>query len=41
MLLLFLIDFFHLFVDFIHNVSPQKEVVDMWHIKESELNVGI
>jgi hypothetical protein len=41
MLLLLLINCFHLFVDYIHNVSPQKEVANMWHIKESEANVGI
>jgi hypothetical protein len=41
MLLLLLIDCFHLFVDCIHNVSPQEEVANMWHIKESEVNVGI
>ncbi len=41
MLLLFIIDCFHLFVDCIHNVSLQEEVVDMWHIKESKANVSI
>jgi hypothetical protein len=41
MLLLLLMDCFHLFVDFIHIVSPQEEVVDTWHIKELEANVGI
>jgi hypothetical protein len=41
MLLLLLIDFFHLFIDCIHNVSPQEEVADMWHIKKSEANLGI
>jgi hypothetical protein len=41
MLLLLLIDFFHLFVDCIHNVSFQEEVVDMWHMKESKVIIGI
>jgi len=41
MLLLLLIDYFHLFVNYIHNVSPQEEVADMWHIKELDANVGI
>jgi hypothetical protein len=41
MLLLLLIDCFHLFVDCIHHVSPQEEVINMWHIKELEANVGI
>jgi hypothetical protein len=41
MLLLLLIDYFHLFVNCIHNVSLQEEVVDMWQIKESKANVGI
>jgi hypothetical protein len=41
MLLLLLINCFHLFVDYIHNVSFQEEVVDMWHIKKSKANVGI
>jgi hypothetical protein len=41
MLLLLLIDFFHLFINCIHNVSPQKEMAYMWHIKELEANVGI
>jgi hypothetical protein len=30
-----------LFIDYIHNVSPQKEVANMWHIKDLEANVGI
>jgi len=33
MLLLLLINCFHLFVDYIHNVSLQEEVVDMWTSK--------
>jgi hypothetical protein len=41
MLLLLLIDCFHLFVGCIHNVLPQEEVADMWHIKELEANLGI
>jgi hypothetical protein len=41
MLLLFLIDCFHLFVYCIHNVSLQEEVVDIWHIKESKANISI
>jgi hypothetical protein len=41
MLLLLLLDCFHLFVDFIHNVSFQEGVANLWHIKESEVNVGI
>ncbi len=41
MLLSLFIDCFHLFVDCLRNVSPQEEVVDMWHIKESKANVGI
>jgi hypothetical protein len=32
---------YHLFVNCIHNVSPQEEVAHMWHIKESRANVGI
>jgi hypothetical protein len=36
MLSLLLIDFFHIFVYYIYNVLPQKEVADMWHIKESD-----
>jgi hypothetical protein len=32
---------FDLFVDSIHNVAPQEEVIDLWHIKESKANVGI
>jgi hypothetical protein len=32
---------FHIFVNSTHNVSPQKEVANLWHIKESEANVGI
>jgi len=38
MLLLLFIDCFHLFVDCIHNVLPQEEVANMWHIKnQSEM----
>jgi len=41
MFLSMLLGFFDLFVDFIHNVTPQEEVANMWHIKESKANVGI
>jgi hypothetical protein len=41
MLLLLLLYFFHLFVDFIHNVPPQEEVANLWHTNESKANVGI
>jgi hypothetical protein len=41
MLLLLVWSCFDLFVDYIINVAPQDEVVDMWHIKESKANVGI
>jgi hypothetical protein len=33
--------FFDLFVNSTHNVAPQEEMVDLWHIKESKENVGI
>ncbi len=32
---------FDLFVDSIHDVSPQEEVADLWHINELEANNGI
>jgi hypothetical protein len=41
MLLFMLLSCFDLFVDFIHNVSPQEEMAHLWHIKESNANVGI
>jgi hypothetical protein len=41
MLLFLVLGRFDLFVDFIHNVAPQEEVANMWHIKESKANVGI
>jgi hypothetical protein len=41
MLLLLFLSCFDLFVDFIHNVLPQEEVENLWHIKESKTNVGI
>jgi hypothetical protein len=41
MLLLLVLGCFDLFVDSIHNVSLQEEVVDLWHIKELKANVGI
>jgi hypothetical protein len=41
MFLLLLINYFHLFVGCIHNVSLQEEVAYMWHIKELMENVGI
>jgi len=40
MLLLLLLGCFDLFVNFIHNVAPQEEVIDLWHIKESKANVA-
>ncbi len=41
MLSLLLLSCFHIFVNSTHNVSPQKEVANVWHTKESEANVGI
>jgi len=41
MLSLLLLGCFHMFVNSTHNVSPQKEVANWWHIKESKANVGI
>jgi hypothetical protein len=40
-LLLLGLGYFDLFVDSIHNVAPQEEMADLWHIKESKTNVGI
>jgi hypothetical protein len=40
MSLLLFTDCFHLFVD-LFLVTPQEEVTDLWHIKESKANVGI
>jgi hypothetical protein len=41
MLLLLLLLFFHLFVDSLHDVPPQEEVVDLWHENQLKANVGI
>ncbi len=41
MLLLLLLGHFDQFVNFIHNVTPQEEVVDLWHIKKLKKNVDI
>jgi hypothetical protein len=41
MFLSVLLGCFDLFVDLIHNVTPQEEVANLWHIKESKANVGI
>jgi hypothetical protein len=41
MLLLLLLCCFDLSVNSIHNIAPQEEVVDLWHIQESKTNVGI
>jgi hypothetical protein len=41
MLLLFLLCCFDLSINSTHNVAPQEEMVDLWHIKESKANVGI
>jgi hypothetical protein len=41
MLLLLLLGRFDQFVNFIHNVTPQEEVVDLWHIKKLKKNVDI
>jgi hypothetical protein len=41
MLLLQVLCFFDLFVDSIHNVAPQEEVANLWHIKESKTIIGI
>jgi hypothetical protein len=41
MLLLLILGCFDLFVDSIHIVALQKEVVDLLHIKESKANVDI
>jgi hypothetical protein len=41
MLLLLFLNCFDLFVDSIHNVSPQEEVAHLWHINESKANVHI
>jgi hypothetical protein len=41
MLLLLLLNYFHLFIDPIHNVAPQEEVADLWHTKELKANFGI
>jgi len=41
MLLLLLLCCFDLFVNSTHNVAPQEEVIDLWHIKKSKANVGI
>jgi hypothetical protein len=41
MLLLLLLCHFDQFVNSIHNVAPQEEVVDLWHIKKSKANVSI
>jgi hypothetical protein len=38
MLLLY---FFHLFVNYIHNVPPQEDMAYLWHTNESKENVGI
>jgi hypothetical protein len=35
-MLLLLLYCFHLFVNSIHNVPPQEEVVDSWHKNESK-----
>jgi hypothetical protein len=41
MLLLLVLGCFDLFVDSIHDVAPQEQVVDLLHIKESKENVNI
>jgi hypothetical protein len=41
MLLLLALGCFDLFVNPIHNIAPQEEVANLWHIKESKANVGI
>ncbi len=41
MLLLLVLGFFDLFVDSVHNVAPQEEVANLWHIKESKTIIGI
>jgi len=41
MLSLLLLGCFHIFVNSTHNVSPQKEMADLWHIKGLEANVRI
>jgi hypothetical protein len=41
MLLLLLLYYFHLFINFIHNVPLQKEMANLWHTNESKVNVGI
>jgi hypothetical protein len=41
MLLFILLSCFDPFVDFIHNVPPQKEMANLWHIKKSKATVDI
>jgi hypothetical protein len=41
MLLLLVLHCFDLFVDSIYNVALEKEVANLWHIKESKANVSI
>jgi hypothetical protein len=41
MLLLLVLGCFDLFVNSIHNVAPQEEVANLWHIEESKAIIGI
>ncbi len=36
MLLFMLLSCLDLFVDSIHNVAPQEEVIDLWHIESNQ-----